>query len=255
MVQPSSTPKVIIDDLTSQVNPIRGGVKHKWLVEHREVILSYCAKNGKAATLKKFQLKDTTLYDLVHLNLTNNNNRCPRCGSALLMDSDYELACFACGYRPPDTGHPVDEDKTSELRQSPSQRDLHRYRILLSRLKKNEDRIAELEKWKDTSKIMFERTWEARNEESRKVKELTEAFYGFTTNVSEYLADGMKRVFKLILGKGMHVERYLPPPLEKTNLNIDHLILTGRKEQIRRKERKAPDNPLLETVVRLEKRD
>ena len=247
-MMPSSPPKKSIDDLTSQVNS-KGGPKHKFIIENRDIILSYCAKNGKAATLKKFNLQPTTLYDILHL--TNNDNRCPRCASALLMDDEYELSCYACGYqRPPDNGHQVDEDKTAELRQSQSQRELHRYRQLLSRLKKSEDRVAELEKWKDTSKILFERTWEARNEETRRVKELNEAVYNFTEHVAEYLAEGMKRVFKIILGKGIRVERYLPQPLSKP------MITDSRKTQIRSgKLKKEPDNPLLETVARIEKQE
>lgn len=237
---------------------VKGGKKHKFIAEHTPEILRHYEQFGTESTLQTFHLKKITLEAIL-----NTNNHCPRCGIELSIDEDGVLACELCGYRQYYKPEQNTELVPSELKQSMAQRrEMQRrirrgYRFRLGeRVKQLESKIAELEKQQEMYKIQLEMAREARNQETRQIKAINEAFYCFTSDMAEYLSNGLRQVFKILLDRGFNVQKYLPLPDPKPNLSPENLIIEGSKTKLRKGLVKSiPDNPLLQTIVRLEEKD
>lgn len=192
---------------------VKGGPKSQWLKKHQDLVIQYYEEFGNEATRRRFHLKQCTLDTVLIAKL-------------------------------PRPYHKITHAEVAELKSDTA----------LSILNGLTRQMEQLEHQVDCLKTQMAITAEARREETQSVTQLHEAFYGFTDEVSDYLAQGMKQVIKLLLEQGINPQKRLPPAPPKPDLNLDSLVIEGKRVEASLEViNSTPDNPLLETIARIER--
>ena len=62
---------------------LKGGPKHMWLTQHRDLVLEFHQKFGEEATKQTFHLTQSTLHNLLTSSTTNHNYKLTKVDRAL----------------------------------------------------------------------------------------------------------------------------------------------------------------------------
>jgi len=71
------------EDKLDNVAKLKGGPKHKWLIEHKDLVIQFQQEFGPEATRETFHLKETTLHNLIGISAYNHIPRLTKADRAL----------------------------------------------------------------------------------------------------------------------------------------------------------------------------